>query len=284
MAGRASVFHCVLVHQRVGRPSRSMRNDRRRPADVACAGSVPVALLVVSGWASALVGVQHVLTDTGTAGAAGRAIVDVVAPLNASLCDLFIPTLAMARIVIQMPSCRGIVVLACPLVVASHSPRGGAVIDVLARLESGQLTVILTPDGKIADAAEHPSCGIPSVALDHFGASEGQRASASTSSVRRDRGTAARHGLTGLPGSKCSICLARNRKGRRPLRLRVQGEPLLAGIDDLLLESLYHLWYDTVRNGRCHTARHRNGCLRLGVRSISPASDRVTLCSSRVTV
>mmetsp|Transcript_15884 Transcript_15884/g.36253 ORF Transcript_15884/g.36253 Transcript_15884/m.36253 type:complete len:241 (+) Transcript_15884:10318-11040(+) len=236
MAGRASVFHCVLVHQRVGRPSRSMRNDRRRPADVACAGSVPVALLVVSGWASALVGVQHVLTDTGTAGAAGRAIVDVVAPLNASLCDLFIPTLAMARIVIQMPSCRGIVVLACPLVVASHSPRGGAVIDVLARLESGQLTVILTPDGEVPGATEHPGRGIPSVALDHLGVSVRQSRSSRARRVGRGRRGSAGHRLARLPGSESTISLALYLKGLHPCGVRISGVTLTALIQRLLLE------------------------------------------------
>mmetsp|Transcript_13808 Transcript_13808/g.34816 ORF Transcript_13808/g.34816 Transcript_13808/m.34816 type:complete len:296 (+) Transcript_13808:10701-11588(+) len=280
MPRRAGVIHGVLEHQRVGRPSRSMCHDRRRAANIACAGRVPIALLVVPSWAGAFVGIDHILANAGAARGAGRAIVDVVAPLDSRLGQLLVAAVALAGVVVQVNSSRGGVVLACSLVVASHTPRSSAIVDVLARLESSQLTVIFASDGKISNATEHPGRGIPSIALNHLGAREAQCPRPSTGSMRRGCWTPARHGLTGLSRSVCAVCLARHRESRRPLRLRIQCEPLLTSVDHLLLVGLHNLRDHAVTDRRWHTACHRERSLRLGVRSVGLAGDSVGLRST----
>mmetsp|Transcript_113369 Transcript_113369/g.259985 ORF Transcript_113369/g.259985 Transcript_113369/m.259985 type:complete len:241 (+) Transcript_113369:9972-10694(+) len=236
MAVLAGVIDRLLVHQRIGRRSRSVSQSRRGTANIPLTSCVAVALLMVASWASALVRIDHVLANTRAARRAGRAIVNVVAPFDAGLCQLFKSALAVARIVVQVNSGWRSVILACSLVVAGYSPRSGAVVDVLAGFESGQLTVILTPDGEVPGATEHPGRGIPSVALDHLGVSVRQSRSSRARRVGRGRRGSAGHRLARLPGSESTISLALYLKGLHPCGVRISGVTLTALIQRLLLE------------------------------------------------
>mmetsp|Transcript_13807 Transcript_13807/g.34788 ORF Transcript_13807/g.34788 Transcript_13807/m.34788 type:complete len:840 (+) Transcript_13807:9567-12086(+) len=280
MASLTGVVHRFLIDEVIRRASRRVRQSRRSTTHIPLASCVPVALLVEANGASAFVLINHILANTGAARGAGRAIVDVVAPLDSRLGQLLVAAVALAGVVVQVNSSRGGVVLACSLVVASHTPRSSAIVDVLARLESSQLTVIFASDGKISNATEHPGRGIPSIALNHLGAREAQCPRPSTGSMRRGCWTPARHGLTGLSRSVCAVCLARHRESRRPLRLRIQCEPLLTSVDHLLLVGLHNLRDHAVTDRRWHTACHRERSLRLGVRSVGLAGDSVGLRST----
>mmetsp|Transcript_74974 Transcript_74974/g.199937 ORF Transcript_74974/g.199937 Transcript_74974/m.199937 type:complete len:1465 (-) Transcript_74974:743-5137(-) len=278
VALRTLVLHVVLVDQRLGVVALRMSDLCGGSTDVALTGGIALDHLVESAGAGTGVGVHTVVASARRTRLLKRAIVDIRASLLLVLADgLLEPTLADARVIVDVLAGGLLMVFAIPVSTAGDAPRRPAVVEVGALLESIDLTVVLAGDVESSCSISLAGQGVPWLAAQHFLGRVEQGLLALASRVLGHLRLTALHRLALLSLCKAAVSLALNLERRLTLWSTIDTVSAVACVSHLLLEHQGALGPLRVGHGRWHAALHGLGRLGGGIRPISLACHRIRL-------